>query len=392
MQTQSDRVLCGLALRGNAGAYEALYNRHHNALYGFVYHLLGRGATAEDSEDIAQEAFGTAFSKLGERRDEASFKSWLFTIARNRAFDQLRARRPVAADVTELTLVSETGTEGDAERKAHLVWLMDALAGLPERQREALVMREMGGLSYNQIATDLRTTVPGVKQLINRARGSLTDAAEGADYRPRRLSKELGALVPALPLAGGAGLTAFGIGGSAVASATGFGGASAAVKIAAVVLALAAVGGGGAGIQTVAGGDDFATTGRSALNAAAAQRARAAAGTPAGGRTAGQGDRSASNLASGGDGGERSASGTDGSGNSDALSRDGSVNDAKPHEQDTGKSADDATDTSSSDAQASPDAVEAHAPESASGGGDSTGSEPHTEGGDSLLPVPDSGG
>lgn len=155
LQTQPDRVLCVLALRGNAGAYEALYNRHHNALYGFVYHLLGRGASAEDAEDIAQEAFSAAFSKLGERRDEASFKSWLFTIARNRAYDQLRAWRPVAADVSELTLVSEAGTERDAERKAHMAWLMSALAVLPERQREALVMREMGGLTYNEIATGM---------------------------------------------------------------------------------------------------------------------------------------------------------------------------------------------------------------------------------------------
>ena len=181
LQTQPDGVLCRLALRGNPAAFEALYNRHHGALYGFVFHLLGRGASAEDAEDIAQESFSTAFSKLADRRDDGSFKSWLFTIARNRAVDHMRAGRPPTADVTELPLAAAGGPERQAESKAEMAWLMTALADLPERQREALVMREMGGLSYDEIADGMETTVPGVKQLINRARGTLNEAADVSD-------------------------------------------------------------------------------------------------------------------------------------------------------------------------------------------------------------------
>lgn len=267
LQAQPDGVLCRLALRGNPGAFEALYTRHHGALYGFLFHLLGRGASAEDAEDIAQESFSTAFSKLADRRDDGSFKSWLFTIARNRAVDHMRAGRPPTADVTELPLAAAGGPERQAESKAEMAWLMTALADLPERQREALVMREMGGLSYDEIAVGMQTTVPGVKQLINRARGTLNEAADVSELRPRRLRKELAALVPVLPIATvSAGVAAFGVATTGAGVAASAGGISAATKVAAVALAVAAIGGGAAGLTSSTGARDDvrASTGQSA--------------------------------------------------------------------------------------------------------------------------------
>lgn len=303
LQTQPDGVLCRLALRGNSGAYEALYNRHHGALYGFVYHLLGRGASAEDAEDIAQESFSTAFSKLADRRPDASFKSWLFTIARNRAFDQMRAGRPQMADVTELPIAAEGGPERQAESKAEMAWLMTALGDLPERQREALVMREMGGLSYDEIAIGMDTTVPGVKQLINRARGTLSEAADGSDIRPRRLRKELAALVPVLPIAvTSAGVAAFGVAGNSAGVAAGAGGFSAASKVAAVVLTAAAIGGGVAGLES---SNDSGADSRAAAGPAAT-------GDATGNLKSGDGeggDRSDSGRPRGDDSGDRSGSG-----------------------------------------------------------------------------------
>lgn len=250
LQSQPDGVLSKLALRGNAGAFEALYNRHHGALYGFIYHLLGRGASAEDAEDIAQDVFSTAFNKLAERREDASFKSWLFTIARNRTYDQIRGRRPQVSDLIEHPVVAAAGPEQKAEGRADLAWLVAALAQLPVRQREALVMREMGGLSYGEIAVSMNTTVPGVKQLINRARGSLNEATGGPEIRSRHLRKELAALVPVIPLAiTSAGVAAFGVAGTTVGVAAGAGGVSGTVKLAAVMLAAAAIGGGAVGLS-----------------------------------------------------------------------------------------------------------------------------------------------
>lgn len=260
LKSQPDRMLCVLALRGNDGAYETLFNRYHAAVYAFVFHVLGRNATAEDAEDIAQEAFSTAFRRLAERREDGSFKSWLFTIARNRAIDHVRIRKPASADVAELPLVGEPGVEAKAESRADLAWLVTAMTDLPPRQREALVMRELGGLSYDEIASAVGTTVSGVKQLISRARGSLFDAAEGRGIKPRSLRKELAAIVPAAPLiAGGNALATAGIGGSAAGAAGA--GLLSGTKLAAVLLSVAAVGGGAAvGLSGTGENDRHAAT------------------------------------------------------------------------------------------------------------------------------------
>lgn len=383
LQTQPDGVLCRLALRGNAGAYEALYTRHHGALYGFVFHLLGRGASAEDAEDIAQESFSTAFSKLADRRDDGSFKSWLFTIARNRAYDQLRAGRPQMADVTELPIAAEGGPERQAESKAEMAWLMTALGDLPERQREALVMREMGGFSYGEIAEDMETTVPGVKQLINRARGSLTEAADGADLRPRKLRKELAALVPVIPIAmTSAGVTAFGVAGTSAGVAAGAGGFSAATKAAAVVLTVAAIGGGAIGLESSSDGDSQSrseagqtSTGQAIENLSVRDEGQHGDdGQSRGGGSSDDGDRSGSNSGSGHDDGSEGGHG-DGSGDD----REGS-GDEGSREHDRGSSRSDST----RDDDSRDDGSDDHSGSSGSGSGDDSADEPdsHDQSGD----------
>lgn len=253
---QPDRIVCALALRGNGTAYEVLYERYHGSVYGFAYHLLGRGATAEDAQDIAQETFSTAFSKLGDRREEGSFKSWLFTIARNRTFDHLRVRRLQPADVTELAIAGAADTERDAESNAQMTWLVSAMNELPPRQREALVMKELGGMPLAEIAAAMETTSSGVKQLLNRARNSLGEAAEDSGFSRRRLRGDLNSVVPALPaVAGGGVLATLGIGGAAAGGVATAGGLSAGSKAAAVLLTVAAIGGGTAGVRQVASSD-----------------------------------------------------------------------------------------------------------------------------------------
>lgn len=328
LKSQPDRVLCALALRGNDGAYETLFNRYHAAVYAFVFHVLGRNATAEDAEDIAQEAFSTAFRRLAERREGGSFKSWLFTIARNRAIDHVRMRKPASADVAELPLVGEPGVEAKAESRADLAWLVTAMTDLPPRQREALVMRELGGLSYDEIASAVGTTVPGVKQLISRARGSLFDAAEGRGIKSRGLRKELAAIVPAAPLiAGGNTLATAGIGGSAAGMAGA--GLLSGTKLAAVLLSVAAVGG-GAAVGLSGGGDDRGHTAAKAAERAADRAVDSDSELP-GRRSAQPGDRSAQ--------GQRRDRDRDG--DSDTNSREGGRGDASDrHDGDMRESGD----------------------------------------------------
>lgn len=396
LQTQPDGVLCRLALRGNSGAYETLYNRHHGALYGFVYHLLGRGATAEDAEDIAQESFSTAFGKLADRRDDASFKSWLFTIARNRTYDQIRVRRPQMADVTELPIAADGGPEDQAESKAQMAWLVTALGELPDRQREALVMREMGGLSYSEIATGMDTTVPSVKQLINRARGSLSAAADGTELRPRRLRKELAGLVPVIPLAvTSAGVAAFGVAGTTAGVTAGASGFSAATKIAAVVIAAAAIGGaaelsgsasGGAGMRDTVGP---VAAGDATSQVDPADRGGDRSGGGGGDHGAGRGDgsgdggrhRSADDGSNGGRNGgsddsspsrgERDSGDSGRRGSSRSDSGDGSGDQSGEAEGDRSGSGSDSADNSSDSSESSNPGED----NSGSGGGSDSGSD-----------------
>lgn len=255
LAVQPDRVLCTLALRGNASAFEVLYTRYHRSIYAFIYHLLGRGANAEDAEDLAQDTFGSAFDKLEARRESGSFKAWLYTIARNRTFDHIKSDKSNPSNELDTELEADAGASAEltAEQRAQMLWLVGALHELPERQRQALVMRELGGMSYDEIATSIDATVPSVKQLINRARGTVTQAASLAGYSPRNLDKSLQAIAPLLPIAAASTtLAAFGIGsGSAAGVSAGVGGFSAAAKVATVAATVAVVGGGAAGVTEV---------------------------------------------------------------------------------------------------------------------------------------------
>lgn len=244
LAVQPDAVLCRLAARGNAQAFDALYQRYRQPVFAFVFHLLGRGGGAEDAEDITQETFAKAFSGISAKHDEGSFKAWLYTIARNRTLDSLRARRRStevsldAEEAAEPVMPPEGETAARAEERAQLGWLVSAVGELPERQREALLLREFGGMSHTEIAGELGTTVSATKKLIGRGREQVTASASANGYRGRRLGRDLAMAAPVLPIAAaGVGFTL--AGGGAAAAGGGFVGG----KAAATMLAVIAVGG-----------------------------------------------------------------------------------------------------------------------------------------------------
>lgn len=247
MAAQPDALLARLAARGNVAAFSALYERHRLALVAFVYHLLGRGGSAEDAEDIAQEAFARAFSALSRRRPDGSFKAWLYTIARNRTFDHVRARRETTLPLEDAPAQASAAAAADqpeqrAEQRDELAWLLAAVATMPERQREALLLKEMAGLSHESIANELDTTVSATKKLIGRARDNLDAAAAASGHRrSRRLGSDLALAAPILPIS--VSLAALGVGGASGAAGAAAG-VGAAGKLAATFLAVAAIGGG----------------------------------------------------------------------------------------------------------------------------------------------------
>jgi RNA polymerase sigma factor (sigma-70 family) len=157
--------------QGDERAFEALYDRYHQPLLGFCRHMLG---TREEAEDALQHVFVAAHRHLRQASGPIHLKAWLYTIARNRCVSMLRARR----DAVPLEPMHEPSTDGlgvaaHAERREELEELLGDLARLPDDQRAALVLAELGDLSHEEIGVALGVRTDKVKALMFQARDTL---------------------------------------------------------------------------------------------------------------------------------------------------------------------------------------------------------------------------
>ena len=171
----SDDKRIALVRRGREDAFEVLFDRYRPRLVAFARNML---RSSEDAEDVMQEVFVNAFRAIRADDRPIAVKPWLYRITRNRALNELRRN---TADATESMDVFEgtTSTTGEAvERREQIGEIVIDVKRLPEQQRAALLLREMEGLPYQQIADVLDTTVPSVKSLLVRARMGLAEAAE----------------------------------------------------------------------------------------------------------------------------------------------------------------------------------------------------------------------
>ena len=108
-------------------------------------------------------------------------RAWLYRVAHNRCIDHLRRPVPPAADVFEVSRKPLHDPIEEAQRRENLAQLVQDVGRLPEHQRSALLMREIDGMSYADLAGALDVTVPAVKSLLVRARIGLVEAAEARD-------------------------------------------------------------------------------------------------------------------------------------------------------------------------------------------------------------------
>jgi RNA polymerase sigma factor (sigma-70 family) len=164
-----DERLAALAGAGDAAAFEALYDRHHAALLAFCRHMLGN---REDGEDALQQAFVRAHRALTGGRAPDRVRPWLFAIARNRCLTLIAARREAALPADDLE-PSFDGLAADVQRRADLRELVTDLARLPDDQREALVLAELGDFSHADIARVVGCAPDKVKALVFQARTTL---------------------------------------------------------------------------------------------------------------------------------------------------------------------------------------------------------------------------
>src|SRR5215213_4748640 len=173
LQFTSDERLVTLVRGGDEGAFEALYDRHHPAILGFCRHMLG---TREEAEDAVQHTFLAAFRDLVGSEKPIDLRPWLFAIARNRCLSALRARRAHVA--IELAEPAVDGLAAAVERREDVRELLGDLARLPEDQRAALLLAELGALDHTGIATVLGCPREKVKALVFQARTSLAASRE----------------------------------------------------------------------------------------------------------------------------------------------------------------------------------------------------------------------
>src|SRR3954447_7191054 len=149
------------AARADVKAFEAAYERNHQALYRYCLSIL---RDEEDAKDALQSALSRAFAALQNEERDFELRPWLFRIVHNEAITLLRQRRGTVA-LDEAEPAREELVDRLAERE-ELRLLRADLADLPERQRAALVLRELNGLSHAEIGQVLDLSLSGVKQAL----------------------------------------------------------------------------------------------------------------------------------------------------------------------------------------------------------------------------------
>lgn len=186
----SDERLAEEVRRGNEAAFETLYERHGAAMLSLCRHLL---SSQEEAEEALQHAFAAVWSYLQRHRPvPPRLRPWLFAIARNRCLSLLRARRPAALELGEVPCTA--GLADEVTRRADVRGLLSDLRDLPEEQRTALLLSELGGLSHTDIAAVLSRKEDSVKGLVFRARSTLIDWREARETPCKQFREQLSVL------------------------------------------------------------------------------------------------------------------------------------------------------------------------------------------------------
>lgn len=180
MEFDSDNALVKRARDGDFAAFERLFERHRQLVYRFAYQMASR---RDDAEDIVQEAFVRAYQNLGKYRDEAKFTTWLLRIVTNLCTDMARmSQRRQALEQQEAGSSLLWMTRGDTDDPVEnltadmrVAALRKALSALPPHHRSVIVLRDLEGKEYAEVAEILGCTVGGAKLRVLRARRALRD-------------------------------------------------------------------------------------------------------------------------------------------------------------------------------------------------------------------------
>src|SRR4051812_25467867 len=180
LRLRSDEQLVAAFRGGNDEAFRVLHDRYRQRLFAYVRQMLSAGSR-QDAEDVLQDVFVRAYGALRNDNREMNVRAWLYRVAHNRCIDHLRRPIPPAAEIFEVSRKPLLDPVEEAQRRDDLRQLVADVGQLPDQQRSALLMREIDGMPYADLATALDVTVPAVKSLLVRARVGLVEAAEARD-------------------------------------------------------------------------------------------------------------------------------------------------------------------------------------------------------------------
>ena len=187
---QDDRELLARAQAGDMSAFESLVARHEDKVYGLALRMTRSEA---DAAEITQDTFLSAYQHLPEFRGEAAFGSWVHRIAANNALMRLRRQRVL--DIVSDELAGPEFTDrGSLAEPPESDWskraddrildeelgraIREATDALPEGYREVFLLKDVEGLSYEEISEMVGISVPAVKSRLHRARLALREAID----------------------------------------------------------------------------------------------------------------------------------------------------------------------------------------------------------------------
>lgn len=161
---------------GNTRSFDALFQRYQRPIFNYIYRMIG---SLGPSEELTQDTFLRVFTSLGRAGEIANFRAWLYRIATNAAISYLRKGKQHVSSLEE-RLADNPQAEPAADRwdepeerqlrREAVDQVVLALQRLPEAQRQVLVLRQMQGLSYHELAGVTGLSVEAVTSLLHRAR------------------------------------------------------------------------------------------------------------------------------------------------------------------------------------------------------------------------------
>lgn len=177
-----ERILLERAKSGDIIAFEELIGSYQKRVFNLALRIIGN---YDDAADLAQEAFVRIYKAISSFKEQSSFSTWVYRITTNVCLDEIRKRKnrkvvyideDIQTDDGEMkrqVISSDPGPDEAAERSEIRRIVNDAINRLPEEQRVVITLRDLQGMSYEEIARILELPAGTVKSRINRARLAL---------------------------------------------------------------------------------------------------------------------------------------------------------------------------------------------------------------------------